>query len=197
MYSSSSASIPRKPSATKSWSRWCSSARMACASCRSPGAPCVGIQPMPFPGRHWRPASSRGDCRAPGTRPQGHRYYRGMPSIHGGLPIHGDSARGPVTGMRDGKRDFGLQIEIRCWDTHDARRAFPTRLDWETLENLSLRILDIPGVSASPITSPPSRLRRWRRFNGRIQDARCGNRRNRSCVLHRVESHRCTYPTVF
>ena len=52
-----------------------------------------------------------------------------------------------VTGMRDGKRDFGLQIEIRCWDTHDARRAFPTRLDWETLENLSLRILDeVPGV---------------------------------------------------
>jgi GMP synthase (glutamine-hydrolysing) len=52
-----------------------------------------------------------------------------------------------VTGMRDGKRDFGLQIEIRCWDTHDARRAFPTRLDWEILENLSLRILDeVPGV---------------------------------------------------
>ncbi len=52
-----------------------------------------------------------------------------------------------VTGMREGKRDFGLQIEIRCWDTHDARRAFPTRLDWEVLENLSLRILDeVPGV---------------------------------------------------
>lgn len=52
-----------------------------------------------------------------------------------------------VTGMRDGKRDFGLQIEIRCWDTHDARRAFPTRLEWEVLENLSLRILDeVPGV---------------------------------------------------
>jgi GMP synthase (glutamine-hydrolysing) len=52
-----------------------------------------------------------------------------------------------VTGIREGKRDFGLQIEIRCWDTHDARRAFPTRLEWETLENLSLRILDgVPGV---------------------------------------------------
>ncbi len=57
--------------------------------------------------------------------------------------LHGDR----VTGMRDGKRDFGLQIKIRCWDTHDARRAFPTRLDWEILENLSLRILDeVPGV---------------------------------------------------
>jgi GMP synthase (glutamine-hydrolysing) len=52
-----------------------------------------------------------------------------------------------VTGMRGSKREFGLQIEIRCWDTHDARRAFPTRLDWETLEDLSLRILDeVPGV---------------------------------------------------
>ena len=52
-----------------------------------------------------------------------------------------------VTGMRDGRRDFGLQIEIRCWDSHDARRALPTRLAWETLENLSLRILDeVPGV---------------------------------------------------
>lgn len=52
-----------------------------------------------------------------------------------------------VTGMRDGKREFGLQIEIRCWDSHDARRALPTRLAWETLENLSLRLLDeVPGV---------------------------------------------------
>jgi GMP synthase (glutamine-hydrolysing) len=52
-----------------------------------------------------------------------------------------------VTGMRQGKRDYGLQIEIRCWDSLDARRAIPTRLPWETLENLSLKILDeIPGV---------------------------------------------------
>jgi GMP synthase (glutamine-hydrolysing) len=52
-----------------------------------------------------------------------------------------------VTGIRDGKRDFGLQIEIRCWDSLDARRAVPTRLEWETLEHLSLRILDeVPGV---------------------------------------------------
>ena len=52
-----------------------------------------------------------------------------------------------VSGMRGNKREFGMQIEIRCWDIHDARRAFPTRLDWETLEDLSLRILDeVPGV---------------------------------------------------
>lgn len=52
-----------------------------------------------------------------------------------------------VTGMRQGKRDFGFQIEVRCWESLDARRAIPKRLDWEILENLSLRILDeVPGV---------------------------------------------------
>jgi GMP synthase (glutamine-hydrolysing) len=67
-----------------------------------------------------------------------------------------------VIGMREGKRDHGLQIEIRCWDRHDARRAFPTRLDWETLENLSLRILDeVPGVVSVTYNiapKPPSTL---------------------------------------
>jgi len=28
-----------------------------------------------------------------------------------------------VTGMRDGKRDFGQQIEVRCWESVDARTA--------------------------------------------------------------------------
>ena len=52
-----------------------------------------------------------------------------------------------VTGMRDGKRDFGHQIEIRCWDSVDARSAAPTRLPWETLERLSSEVLrEVPGV---------------------------------------------------
>jgi GMP synthase (glutamine-hydrolysing) len=52
-----------------------------------------------------------------------------------------------VTGMRDGKRDFGLQIEVRCWDSVDARKAKPTRLPWKTLRELSARILaEVPGV---------------------------------------------------
>jgi len=52
-----------------------------------------------------------------------------------------------VTGMRDGKRDFGLQIEIRCWDSVDARKAKPTRLPWKTLRELSGRMLkEVPGV---------------------------------------------------
>jgi GMP synthase (glutamine-hydrolysing) len=41
-----------------------------------------------------------------------------------------------VTGMRDGKRDFGQQIEVRCWDSTDARTAKPTKLSFEMLETL-------------------------------------------------------------
>jgi len=52
-----------------------------------------------------------------------------------------------ITGMRNGRRDFGLQIEIRCWDSVDARAATPTRLPWELLEKLASRILaEVPGV---------------------------------------------------
>jgi GMP synthase (glutamine-hydrolysing) len=52
-----------------------------------------------------------------------------------------------VTGMRDGKRDFGYQIEVRCWDSVDARTATPTRLFFEILDSLAREIIrDVPGV---------------------------------------------------
>ena len=52
-----------------------------------------------------------------------------------------------VTGMRDGKRDFGLQIEVRCWNSVDARSAEVTRLPYETLEKIAGRIVkEVPGV---------------------------------------------------
>ena len=52
-----------------------------------------------------------------------------------------------VTGMRDGKRDFGLQIEVRCWDSVDARVAEPTQLSFDVLKKLALEIiLAVPGV---------------------------------------------------
>ncbi|MGB9588760.1 MAG: ExsB family transcriptional regulator, partial [Armatimonadota bacterium] len=38
-----------------------------------------------------------------------------------------------VTGMRNGRREFGQQIEIRCWDSVDARTARPTRLSFDLL----------------------------------------------------------------
>ncbi len=52
-----------------------------------------------------------------------------------------------VTGMRNGRRDYGRQIEVRCWDSEDARTASPTRLPFETLERLANRITgEVPGV---------------------------------------------------
>lgn len=52
-----------------------------------------------------------------------------------------------VTGMRDGKREYGYQIEIRCWDSTDAKTATPTRLDFDTLERLAARITtEVKGV---------------------------------------------------
>jgi len=51
-----------------------------------------------------------------------------------------------VTGMRDGKRDYGMQIEVRCWDSQDARTASPTRLPYETLDKLAARLTQVPGV---------------------------------------------------
>jgi len=49
--------------------------------------------------------------------------------------------------MRDGKRDFGQQIEIRCWDSLDARTATPTRLSFDTLEQLAREVIrEVPGV---------------------------------------------------
>ena len=67
-----------------------------------------------------------------------------------------------VTGMRNGKRDFGRQIEVRCWDSVDARTATPTRLPSEVLEKLASSILsNVPGVVSvtyNIATKPPSTI---------------------------------------
>ncbi len=52
-----------------------------------------------------------------------------------------------VTGIRNGKRDFGLQIEVRCWESIDAVTGSPTRLSYDVLTRLSERITqEVPGV---------------------------------------------------
>ena len=67
-----------------------------------------------------------------------------------------------VTGIRDGKRDFGQQIEIRCWESKDARIATPTNLPFETLQKLANDILDeVPGivsVTYNIASKPPSTI---------------------------------------
>jgi GMP synthase (glutamine-hydrolysing) len=52
-----------------------------------------------------------------------------------------------VTGIRGGKRDFGKQIEVRCWESTDAVNGTPTALPFETLKRLGDRIsAEVPGV---------------------------------------------------
>ena len=67
-----------------------------------------------------------------------------------------------VTGVRNGKRDFGLQIEVRCWESTDAKVGSPTRLDYDVLDRLAQRITtEVPGVVSVTynITSkPPSTI---------------------------------------
>ena len=67
-----------------------------------------------------------------------------------------------VTGMRGGKREFGQQIEIRCWNSIDARTATPTRLSFDVLEELSSEIIrDVPGVVSvtyNIASKPPSTI---------------------------------------
>lgn len=67
-----------------------------------------------------------------------------------------------VTGMREGRRDFGQQIEVRCWESTDARTATPTRLSFDLLEQLGREITrDVPGVVSvtyNIASKPPSTI---------------------------------------
>lgn len=67
-----------------------------------------------------------------------------------------------VTGMRNGKRDFGHQIEIRCWDSVDARTATPTELPFGILRKLAAEIVEkVPGVVSvtyNIASKPPSTI---------------------------------------
>lgn len=67
-----------------------------------------------------------------------------------------------VTGVRDGKRDYGLQVEIRSWDSKDAQTASPTKIPYGILFSLADKITaEVPGVVSVTynITSkPPSTM---------------------------------------
>jgi GMP synthase (glutamine-hydrolysing) len=72
--------------------------------------------------------------------------------------LHGDR----VTGIRDAERDYGFQIEVRCWDSEDAVTGSPTRLPYEILEKLASRITsEVPGVVSVTYnisSKPPSTI---------------------------------------
>ena len=62
----------------------------------------------------------------------------------------------------DQKREFGQQIELRCWDSLDARTATPTQLSFEVLTSLADEIiLEVPGivsVTYNIASKPPSTI---------------------------------------
>jgi GMP synthase (glutamine-hydrolysing) len=67
-----------------------------------------------------------------------------------------------VTGVRNGKRDYGFQIEVRCWDSEDAQTGSPTRLAFDTLEKLADRITTevtgVVSVTYNITKKPPSTI---------------------------------------
>lgn len=67
-----------------------------------------------------------------------------------------------VTGMRNNKRVFGNQIEIRCWDSLDARTAKPTRLSFNVLEKIATMITreipEVVSVTYNITTKPTSTI---------------------------------------
>lgn len=67
-----------------------------------------------------------------------------------------------VTGIREGKRKLGFQVEIRCWDSINAKEAIPTKLSWKILERLAKRITseipEIVSVTYNITPKPPSTI---------------------------------------
>lgn len=67
-----------------------------------------------------------------------------------------------VTGIIEGRREFGLQIEVRCWDSTDAVTGSPTILPFDTLRKLGERIpREVEGVVSvtyNIAAKPPSTI---------------------------------------
>lgn len=67
-----------------------------------------------------------------------------------------------VTGVREGRRDFGLQIELRCWESKDALFGTPTRLSFDVLDKLAARITSevagVVSVTYNITKKPPSTI---------------------------------------
>ena len=52
-----------------------------------------------------------------------------------------------ATGIRDGQREFGQIIVVRCIDSTDARTATATELPWDKLNRMCERVVALPGVN--------------------------------------------------
>lgn len=67
-----------------------------------------------------------------------------------------------VTGIIGGKRKLGLQVEIRCWESLDAKTATPKRIPYNILEKIAERITsevkDVVSVTYNITSKPPSTI---------------------------------------
>ncbi len=52
-----------------------------------------------------------------------------------------------ATGIRDGKREFGQIVVVRCIDSVDARTATAVELPWDVLHRICQRVTAIEGVN--------------------------------------------------
>jgi GMP synthase (glutamine-hydrolysing) len=52
-----------------------------------------------------------------------------------------------ATGIREGKREFGQIIVVRCINSVDARTATVTKIPWDKLNHISKRVTSIKGVN--------------------------------------------------
>jgi len=67
----------------------------------------------------------------------------GVPAFQCMAILHEDK----VTGIRNNKREFGRQIEVRCWNSKDAVTATPTEVPYSILKKIAKRITtEIPGI---------------------------------------------------
>lgn len=86
------------------------------------------------------------------------RLLRGTKAFQYMAILHEDR----VTGMREGRRDYGMQVEVRCWDSVDARTATPTRLSFDVLDEIASGITrEVPGVVSVTYnigTKPPGTI---------------------------------------
>jgi GMP synthase (glutamine-hydrolysing) len=67
-----------------------------------------------------------------------------------------------VTGIKNQKREYGLQIEVRCWESEDAITGTPTRVSYEILDLLAERITSevrgVVSVTYNITKKPPSTI---------------------------------------
>ena len=52
-----------------------------------------------------------------------------------------------ATGIREGRREFGQIIVVRCVQSVDARQATPVRISWDVLDRICEKVTRVPGVN--------------------------------------------------